>query len=144
MKFTKCKHQYETLGYYFCDQRGRILPAMCERCPDYKAKSKYNNAKTKMNGIEYDSKKEAARASELAMLEKSGVIKNLQRQVRFEVVPKTETERAVYYQADFVYEQQGKLICEDVKSPPTRANPAYIIKRKLFKYRYPEYEFREV
>ena len=112
----------------------------------YAKRSKYGNQKTVLGNNVYDSKKEANRALELAMLEKAGVIKNLERQKRFEVVPKTEGERAVYYVADFTYQDvaSGKLICEDVKSEITKKNPAYIIKRKLFKYLYRNYEFREV
>ena len=109
----------------------------------YANKTKYGNKKTIINGIFFDSKKESERFLELAMLQKAGVIKNLERQKRFEIVPKTKDERAVYYVADFVYEQDDKLICEDVKSPATRKDKTYIIKRKLFKYNYPEYEFRE-
>ena len=111
----------------------------------YAKRSKYGNKKTIINGVRYDSQKEANRAFELAMLQKAGVIKNLERQKRFEIVPKTKDERAVFYQADFVYQEveSGKLICEDVKSPATRKDKTYIIKRKLFKYNYPEYEFRE-
>lgn len=111
---------------------------------NFAKRSKYGNQKTVLGNTVYDSQKEANRACELAMLEKAGVIKNLERQKRFEVVPKTQGERAVYYIADFVYEENGKLICEDVKSEITKKNPAYIIKRKLFKYLYKDYEFREV
>ena len=100
-------------------------------------------AKIEIDGIKFDSRKEGSRWIELKMLEKSGSIKNLERQKRFEIVPKTKDERAVYYIADFVYEQDGKLVCEDVKSPATRKDKIYIIKRKLFKYNYPGYEFRE-
>lgn len=131
-------------GCHFCRKHGKISLDYCGLCPDKKAKSKYNNVKAEVGGIKYDSKKEANRALELAMLEKSGTIKNLKRQVRFEIVPKTETERAVHYIADFVYEDNGKLICEDVKSDATRKDKVYIIKRKLFKYLYKDYEFREV
>lgn len=106
---------------------------------------KYHNKPVYLGNIRFDSIKEKNRYFELAMLEKSGIIKNLERQKRFEVVPKNEGERAVFYVADFCYtEQSGKLIAEDVKSPITRKNPTYIIKRKLFKYLYKDYEFREV
>lgn len=110
----------------------------------YARQNKYHNVKTYVGKIKFDSKKEANRYLELCMLEKSGIIKNLERQKRFEIVPKTDGERAVYYVADFVYEEKGKLICEDVKSDATRKDKTYIIKRKLFKYLYKNYEFREV
>ena len=105
---------------------------------------KYHNKPVYLGNIRFDSIKEKNRYFELAMLEKSGIIKNLERQKRFEVVPKNEGERAVFYVADFVYMEREQKICEDVKSPITRKNPTYIIKRKLFKYLYKDYEFREV
>lgn len=109
-------------------------------------RSKYGNKKTVVGNIVFDSKKESERFLELSMLQKAGIIKNLERQKRFEIVPKTETERAVFYVADFCYLEvkTNKLICEDVKSDATRKDKTYIIKRKLFKYLYKNYEFREV
>ncbi len=145
MKKINCKfYQGETFGCYFCEKHGRILPDFCGHCSDRKSRSKYNNEKTLVNNIRFDSKKESLRWHELSLLEKNGVIENLERQKRFEVIPKTKDERAVFYIADFTYELEGKKMCEDVKSIATKKNPAYIIKRKLFKYNYPEYEFREV
>lgn len=105
---------------------------------------KYGNQKTVVGDRTFDSKKEANRFMELCLLQKGGVIQDLECQKRFEIVPKTEDERAVFYIADFVYSENGQLICEDVKSQITRQNPTYIIKRKLFKYLYKNYKFREV
>lgn len=139
-----CKfYQGIVFGCNFCKKHGKIPLDYCGLCPDKKAKQKYNNTKTEVDSIKFDSKKEANRFLELKMLEKTGVIKNLERQRRFQVVPKTKDERAVFFVADFVYMQDGKLIAEDVKSDITRKNSTYIIKRKLFKYLFPEYEFRE-
>lgn len=144
MKKINCKfYQGETFGCYFCEKHGRILPDFCGHCSDRKSRSKYNNEKTVVNNIKFDSKKECSRWQDLSLLEKSGVIKNLKRQVRFEIVPKTKDERAVFYVADFTYEENGKPVVEDTKSAITKKNPTYIIKRKLFKYLFPEYEFRE-
>ena len=111
---------------------------------NFSKRSKYGNKKTILGNVVYDSQKEANRACELAMLLKAGVITDLERQKRFVLVPKTPGERAVYYVADFVYKENGRKICEDVKSEATKKNKAYIIKRKLFKYLYKDYEFREV
>ena len=140
-----CKfYQGVVFGCYFCKKHGKIPLDYCGLCPDKKVKSKYNNTKTEIDGIKFDSKKESNRFHELKMLEKTGVIKNLERQKRFLVVPKTKDENAVHYVADFVYEQEGKKICEDVKSEATRKDKTYIIKRKLFKYLFPDYVFQEV
>jgi hypothetical protein len=80
--------------------------------------------------------KEANRWCELKMLEKAGLIKDLQRQVKFELIPKQDGERAVHYVADFVYVEDGKMIVEDVKSAATKKNKEYVIKRKLLLWRH--------
>lgn len=98
--------------------------------------SKYNNAK--YNG--YDSKKEAKRAAELKLLEKAGVISNLQEQVVYELIPaqyrivngkKKCIERAIKYIADFQYVENGNTVVEDVKGFRT---DVYRIKKKLMLY----------
>ena len=145
MNKNKCKfYQGEVFGCHFCKKRGKVTLELCDLCPDRKAKSKYNNTKTIVDGIKFDSKKESYRYQELLMLERSGVIHNLERQKRFQVVPKTKDENAVHYVADFVYEKNNQKVCEDVKSDATRKDKTYIIKRKLFKYLYPDYVFQEV
>ena len=109
--------------------------------------SKYRNVKCVFSGIKFDSKKEAARYAELAMLERAGRISGLERQVRFEVcqkVPGLKGSRARYYVADFVYDEDGKKIIEDVKSLITKKNPVYTLKKQLVQVKFPEYEFREV
>ena len=86
----------------------------------------------------FDSKKELVRYQELKMLEKAGMIKNLERQVPFEIIPSQAengriVERAVKYVADFTYYENGQLVVEDVKSPATRTD-SYKIKRKLMRH----------
>ena len=96
-------------------------------------KSKYGAVRVRtVDGIEHDSKKEAARWQELNLMLRARLIEDLQRQVRFEVIPKQEGERPCTYIADFVYidRKTGEKIVEDVKSPATRTE-AYRIKRKL-------------
>lgn len=92
--------------------------------------SKYKNRKTVVDGITFDSKREAERYKELCLLERGGLITDLRLQVPFELIPKQSGERAVKYVADFVYREQGDTIVEDVKSPASRT-PLYTIKRKL-------------
>ena len=106
----------------------------------YMTSSKYRARKTEIDGIVFDSAKEARRYLDLKLLERCGEIKGLELQVRYELLPKNGCERAVHYVADFRYEENGKLVVEDVKGVRTRE---YILKRKMFKYRYPEIEFRE-
>lgn len=107
-------------------------------------KNKYGNRKTNVGGIVFDSAKEAARFRELKMLERSGLISDLKIQQRFEIVPKAGgNKRARFYIADFTYLEGGKKIIEDVKSPITRSNAVYTLKKALVLWQYPEYEFRE-
>lgn len=108
---------------------------------------KYKNRKVVIDGIVFDSKKEANRYQELLLLEKAGAIQNLQRQVKFVLIPaqrEADTigkrggvikgkviEREVSYIADFVYKKDRRTIVEDVKSPITRKEPLFVVKRKL-------------
>lgn len=117
------------------------------------AYKKYHNIKTKtFDGIEFDSRKEARRWNELKLLERAKEISNLQRQVKYVLIPaQYETieryskkgdrlkdgtkliEREVAYIADFVYTDMktGKTVVEDTKGVKTKD---YIIKRKLMLY----------
>jgi hypothetical protein len=104
--------------------------------------SKYHAVKTTVDGILFDSKREANRYCELRLLEKAGDIKNLQRQVRFELAPpvklsgSTRTKPAIRFYADFAYtdlKHGGALIVEDVKSTPTAEKEAFRIKLHLMK-----------
>lgn len=105
---------------------------------------KYHNKKTTISGIDFDSKKEAERYVILKMLEKNGTIKNLQMQKKFLIVPKEgNNTRARYYIADFVYEENGKTIVEDVKSAITKRNPVYSLKKALMLFWFPDFVFRE-
>lgn len=94
--------------------------------------SKYNNTKIRVDGRLFDSKAEAARWQELCLLERAGEIKELERQVEYELIPKQKGERAVKYIADFRYvDHDGKTVVEDTKGVRT---PVYILKRKLMLY----------
>ena len=100
--------------------------------------AKYGNLRTTVDGITFDSRKEAKRWAELKLLERAHVITDLQRQVTFVLIPKQVregrcVERACTYKADFVYKANGKTVVEDIKSPVT-ITPQYKIKRKLMLY----------
>lgn len=102
--------------------------------------NKYGARKTVVDGIRFDSKREAERWCELCIMANAGDIQSLQRQVRFEILPKTDKYRARYYVADFVYRRNGQLIVEDSKGART---DIYKLKRAMFYQRY-GIEIREV
>ena len=111
-------------------------------------KSKYHSTKVKLDGMIFDSKKEARRWLELKSLEKAGTISGLERQVKFVLIPTQREpdtigerggvkkgkviEREAYYIADFVYfDSYGNEIVEDTKGLRTSE---YVLKRKLMLY----------
>lgn len=101
-------------------------------------RSKFNAKKTTVDGFTFDSKREAARYGELKLLERAGKIRDLQRQVRVELVPPFNCNgqhfRGIYYVIDFTYtDADGNIVWEDVKGMKTSV---YLIKRKLVAYRY--------
>ena len=95
--------------------------------------SKYHAKKTEFDGHIFDSYREAQRYAILKILQGQGHIKNLRTQVKYELIPKQTGERAVYYVADFVYEEDGKEVVEDCKGFRT---DVYKMKRKLMLQRY--------
>jgi len=94
--------------------------------------------------IKFDSIAERNRFLELRLLELSKKISGLELQKTFELLPKQSKERAVKCRVDFFYVENGKSIVEEFKSKMTAKLGDYIIKRKLFKWKYPEIEHREV
>lgn len=111
-------------------------------------KSKYGSKKVVVDGLEFDSKKEAKHWGELRILEKAGAITDLKRQVKFILIPAQREpdsvgpkgglikgkviERECAYIADFVYKNsEGKTVVEDTKGFRTAD---YVIKRKLMLY----------
>ena len=113
-----------------------------------KGYSKYRARKTVVDGIKFDSKKEARRYGELKLLEKGKVISDLKLQPKFELIPKQKyqgkTIRKTSYIADFQYYdiKNDKVIVEDVKGYLT---DVYKLKKKMFLYKYGDkYDFREI
>lgn len=101
--------------------------------------SKYHAKKTTVDGITFDSKREARRWVELRTLEAAGAIRDLRRQVRMELVPAFDVGgkhyRAITYTPDFVYfdVSAGRVVYEDCKGYRT---DVYRLKAKLFAWRY--------
>lgn len=108
-----------------------INPQLFEKVEELPAKrSKYGNSKTVVDGIEFDSAKEAIHYKTLRLLLKSGDIGLLRCQVEYELNP---GGRSIKYIADFVYikTDTGETIVEDVKSKITKKLPVYRMKKKL-------------
>lgn len=100
-------------------------------------KSKYSSAKTDIDGIRFDSKKEAEFYAELKLRERAGEISHLRLQPRYLLQEAFKYDgkqfREIEYVADFEYVENGITVVVDVKGFKTAV---YMIKRKLFLYRY--------
>lgn len=109
--------------------------------------TKYRNKKVKRDGIIFDSQLEETRYCQLKILERAKEIKDLRRQVPFELQPKykkrNKTILPINYIADFVYYdiKEHKIIVEDTKGFKTEI---YKVKKKIFEYVYPNLEITEI
>ena len=119
---------------------------------------KLGNKKAVVDGIEFDSKKEARRYCELKLQLHAGQIEELELQKEFELIPaQYETferygkkgqrlkdgqrciEKSCVYKADFVYKKDGQMVVEDVKGyrdPASAAYAKFVIKRKLLLWKF--------
>ncbi len=108
---------------------------------------KYHNKKIIVDGIKFDSLKEAKRYNQLKILEKSKEITELRLQVKFELQPSFKKNnkaiRKIEYIADFVYydNKLQQYIVEDTKGYRTEV---YKLKKKLFEYKYPHLTIKEL
>lgn len=105
---------------------------------------KYHNKKTVADGIKFDSKLEAERYAQLKMMERAGVIRDLELQPEYELIPSFrkngKTWRRTVYKADFKYIlcEDDKTIIEDVKGSASVITDVFRLKQKLFECKYPE------
>ena len=111
-------------------------------------RNKYRAHMIKVGDEVFRSKKELHRFEELCLLEKAGMIHNLRREVKYLLIPAQREivwkngkqkqgkciEREISYIADFVYEENGQTIVEDVKGGSATKTEVYKIKRKLMLY----------
>lgn len=127
----------------------------------FKNKTKLNNRSIVVDGVEFQSIKEGNRYKELKLLESAGKISDLELQKKYPLLPpqyeviytgeyykagdkkgqpKTKKiclERAVDYIADFVYEENGQTVVEDVKGYRDTSSAPYakfVLKRKMMLY----------
>jgi hypothetical protein len=102
-------------------------------------KNKYRAVKTEVDGIMFDSKREAARYMELVLLERAGEISRLELQPKYDCV--VNGKKICTYKADFRYFNANGSVVEDVKGMKT---PVYRLKKKLVEALYPGVKIQEV
>lgn len=98
-----------------------------------KKENKYKNKYVVWNDILFQSIKELNRYKDLLLLEKSNKIRELRRQVTFQL--EVEGGKICKYICDHQYVdcQTGETIVEDVKSKATAKLSTFIIKKKMMK-----------
>lgn len=107
--------------------RGKAHPAK---------KNKYGNVPVVVNGVRFDSKKEAERFVELSLLQRAGRISDLDRQVNVPLIGangqqlRGEKGKPLVLRADFAYTEDGERVIEDVKSKPTKTKD-YLLKKAI-------------
>ena len=101
---------------------------------------KYNNVRTVVDGITFDSKKEAERYSELRLLEIGNHITNLECQPKIPLM--VNGKQVGNYIGDFKYRESGRWVVEDVKSKATMT-PVYRLKKKILSTYDPPIDIRE-
>lgn len=106
---------------------------------------KYHNTKMIVDGIKFDSRLEAERYEQLKILERAGIIRDLELHPEYELIPlfrkNGRTWRRAVYKADFRYilAEDDRIIIEDVKGSTAMITDVFRLKQKLFEYLYPDY-----
>jgi hypothetical protein len=109
--------------------------------------SKYHSQKVTLDGITFDSQKEANKYAELRLLQMAGEVTKLELQPEFILQEgyrdgNGKWHRPIKYRADFrVIYRDGRVEVIETKGFKTRD---YLIKKKMFLARYPEINFMEV
>jgi hypothetical protein len=110
-------------------------------------RNKYNAQKTVVDGITFDSKKEACRYSELVLLQRAGEITHLELQPKIMLFSGTtpvrgESGRQLFYRADFRYFdiKLERRVIEDCKGFKTKE---YLLKKAFVKAMQPGLEVVE-
>lgn len=101
-----------------------------------KRSNKYNAKPQVVDGINFDSKREARRWIELQIMARTGAVTDLERQVTFILAPSVRiagekrARPALRFKADFRYIYHGATIVEDAKG---YSDTAFRIRQHLMK-----------
>lgn len=126
----------------YLKRQGKHNPLQAPVAEAEPKKQKYRNNRVNVDGILFDSQKEADRYSELKLLLKSGIIRGFCRQPEFILVEGNEVDKAIKYKADFiVFYPDGSAEIEDTKGYETQEwKRTY----KMFRLKYPDLELKVI
>ena len=105
--------------------------------------NKFKAIKTEVDGITFDSKREAKRYCELKLLQKHLAITDLECQPKFDLI--VNGKKVATYISDFRYYdiQKSEWVIEDVKSKITKT-PVYRLKKKILEAQEPSVIITEI
>ncbi len=111
----------------------RQTPPAASQTPSKAIPRKYRNQPTSVDGLLFDSKKESQRYQQLHLLERVGAIKDLVLQPMYDLIA-CNGEIVGRFTPDFQYFslELGRLVVEDIKSPITKRETAYNLRKRLF------------
>lgn len=126
---------------------------MARRKVKRKKGERYNHITIKIGELKFDSQKEYDRYVFLKEAENNGIISDLRTQVKYELIPKVTEDYIVHlktkdkiktrtlqqpitWTADFVYKKNGEEVVEDVKASKALLSDRFVIKEKLFFWKY--------
>lgn len=104
--------------------------------------TKYRARKVTVDGVTFDSQGEYCKWCELKLLEKTGAIRNLERQVRVPLL--VNGKKICDAVIDFAFFEGDKRVYLEFKSKFTRTLPVWRLKRKLLEAIYPVVTLREI
>lgn len=111
--------------------------------------NKYGAKKVHADGHTFDSKAEHARWCELRLMERAGLISDLQPHPTFDLLAHTpDGPRSIgKYTPDFVYRQGNRRVVEDVKGGRSQRGAArsdYRMRVRIMCANHPDIEFSEI
>ena len=114
------------------ENRARIS----DECDKQKKRNKYNAVKKEVDGVVFDSTREARRYGDLKFMQMAGQISDL------ECHPKYELYAGITYKPDFRYVENGVTVCEDVKGGKATQTRDFVMRWKMAKELYPSIDWR--
>lgn len=109
--------------------------------------NKYHATRCSQGGVTFDSRAERARWNELLLLQMGNAIQYLRVHPRYTVwtaiAPDGKREK-IDYVPDFEYQEDGRLIVEDVKGGRATQTAVFRMKAKMFRCSFPDIELRIV
>lgn len=118
------------------------------------SKNKFGAKKTVLDGITFDSAKEASRYRDLRTLERAGIISHLERQPKFELAigdrpilirsARYPNGRKASVRFDFAYWDGARRVIEDVKGGKATRTEAYALRKAIVEAMHPSIRVVEV